>query len=167
MGVRVAQSGHLGQVRALGWHNLACWSRLYQAWFLQKLSQNNAFLTARGRKGVHPNRYGVSAKPLEVFGLLRFETPAKGPWDWVALRNTVKHHQSVGLHRQYLSTSRATDRPLEVRGFLLYRRKIPRSRATVTAAVRSSTPSLAKACSRWVLTVASEILRLRATSLLE
>ena len=35
------------------------------------------------------------------------------------------------------------------------RRMIPRSRATVTAAVRSSTPSLAKIWRRWVLTVAS------------
>jgi hypothetical protein len=32
---------------------------------------------------------------------------------------------------------------------------MPRSKATVTAAVRSSTPSLAKVRSRWVLTVVS------------
>src|SRR5215207_10729425 len=42
------------------------------------------------------------------------------------------------------------------------RAMMPRSRATTTAAVRSSTPSLAKACSRWVLTVASLMNRVAA-----
>jgi hypothetical protein len=44
---------------------------------------------------------------------------------------------------------------------------MPRSRATVTAAVRSSTPSLLKTRSRWVLTVASLTYSWRPMSLLE
>ena len=43
---------------------------------------------------------------------------------------------------------------------------MPRSSAATTAAVRSSTPSLAKACSRWVLTVASLMNRAAAMSAL-
>jgi hypothetical protein len=43
---------------------------------------------------------------------------------------------------------------------------IPRSIADTTAAVRSSTPSLPKICSRWVLTVASLMNRRAATSAL-
>jgi len=43
---------------------------------------------------------------------------------------------------------------------------IPRSIAATTAAVRSSTPSLANTCSRWVLTVASLMNRAAAMSAL-